>query len=102
MNLILYPRVSEKSYGQASDLNTYLFNVPLNANKIEIKKAVEAFYSVKVEAVNIVRMEGKPKNPIKKGGKRIAGKRSDYKKAYVSVTKGQTIPVFASEEEEKK
>lgn len=100
MNYVLYPRVSEKAYASATSLNTYVFNVPLDANKIEVKKAVEAQYSVSVETVNIVRMTGKAVNrAVNIRGLRTRGKRNDYKKAYVVVAKGQTIPVFAASEE---
>jgi large subunit ribosomal protein L23 len=102
MSLIIFPRVSEKSYAQATDENTYVFNVPINAAKIEIKKAVKEQFSVDVLGVNIVKMLGKPKQSVKKGGRRTKGKRSDYKKAYVTVKKGQTIPVFAANQEEDK
>lgn len=101
MTIIIYPRVSEKSYAQATELNTYVFNVPMKATKIEIKKSVKDKFSVDVLDVNIVRTIGKPKRTVKKGGKQTYGKRSDYKKAYVSVKKGQTIPVFAASEEKK-
>jgi large subunit ribosomal protein L23 len=101
MSLIIYPRVSEKSYAQATALNTYVFNVPMKATKIEIKNAVKDEYSVDVLNVNIVRTNGKPKRTVKKGGKQIHSKRSDYKKAYVTVKEGQTIPVFAASEETK-
>lgn len=103
MSFVLYPRISEKAYAQASALNTYVFNVPLETNKIEVKKLVEDQYSVKVETVNIVRMAGKAVNrPTGRRGKRTVGKRNDYKKAYVVVAEGQSIPVFAAQEEGKK
>lgn len=103
MNYVLYPRVSEKAYASATGLNTYVFNVPLDANKIEIKKTVEAQYSVTVKTVNIVRTTGKAVNRVaNRRGLRTRGKRSDYKKAYVVVAKGQTIPVFAAEDGEDK
>ena len=103
MSFVLYPRVSEKAYASATAQNNYVFNVPLTTNKIEIKKAVEAQYEVSVEAVNIVRMKGKQVNrAINNRGTRTRGKRIDYKKAYVVVKQGQTIPVFASAEEEEK
>jgi large subunit ribosomal protein L23 len=101
MSLVIYPRVSEKSYAVAGTENTYVFNVPVSANKIEVKNAVESQFSVNVETVNIIKMVGKTKRTVKKDGRRIYGKRSDYKKAYVKVKKGQTIPVFAAEEESK-
>ena len=101
MNLAIFPRVSERSYAQASELNTYTFNVPLEANKLEIKKAVESLYSVKVEKINIARITGKTKQAYKKRGKKITGKRSDYKKAYVKLAEGNTIPTFIPEEGDK-
>jgi large subunit ribosomal protein L23 len=94
--------MTEKTYSRAAAENTYVFNVPLKANKIAIKKEVELLYSVKVETVRIVRMLGKSKRTAKKGNRPTLGKRSDFKKAYVTVTKGQTIPTFAPPEEEKK
>lgn len=102
MNLVITPRVSEKAYGQAGALNTYVFVVPLTANKIEVKKAIESEYSVEVLEVNIARISGKTKKSYRKGGRTITGSRADTKKAYVRVKEGQTIPVFAAQEEEKK
>lgn len=102
MSLLIIPRMSEKAYGSATDKNTYVFNVPLSTNKIEIKKQVEAEYDVTVEAVNIVRTKGKVKRTVRKGGRTITGKRSDFKKAYVLLAEGQSIPVFAAVEEENK
>lgn len=101
MSIVIFPRVSEKAYGLATDKNTYVFNVPLTANKSEIQTEVESLYSVKVETINIVRMKGKIKRSVKKGGRQVYGKRADFKKAYVVVAKGQTIPVFAAKEGEK-
>jgi large subunit ribosomal protein L23 len=101
MTLVITPRLSEKGYSAAADLNTYVFNVPLASNKIEIKKAVEALYNVKVQTVNIVRMQGKTKRTVRKGGRQITGKRIDFKKAYVLLENGQSIPVFAAEEGDK-
>jgi large subunit ribosomal protein L23 len=103
MNLVITPRASEKAYALSASENTYVFVVPLGSNKIEIKKAIEAEYSVNVKAVNIVRQDGKKKAAAK--GKRVkpgVGKRNDHKKAYVTVAEGQTIPVFANQEGEGK
>lgn len=99
MSINLYPRLTDKTYASATTGNVYVFNVPLNTNKIIIKKEVEKLYSVNVETVNIVRMVGKSKASVRKHGGRVSGKTSDYKKAYVTVKKGQTIPVFAAPEE---
>jgi large subunit ribosomal protein L23 len=102
MEIVIYPRLTDKTYANATSGNTYVFNVPLSANKIQVKEVVEQLYSVSVETVNIVRMIGKSKRTVRKGGRQLLGKRSNYKKAYVTVKKGQTIPVFAATEEETK
>ncbi len=67
----------------------YTFKVSLHANKIEIRKAVEAVFGVKVKSVNTIRMTGK----FKRMGKYI-GKRPDYKKAIVTLHEGETIEFF--------
>ncbi len=103
MNMLISPRVSEKAYELSSEKNTFVFIVPLTANKIEVKKAVESEYSVEVVSVNILKQDGKKKAAIK--GKRQrpgVGKRSDFKKACVTLKEGQTIPVFAAQEGEDK
>ena len=69
--------------------NKYTFQVPLAANKVEIRQAAEAIFKVKVLNVNTIRVFGK----TKRMGKNI-GKRSDYKKAIVKLAEGQTIPIF--------
>lgn len=99
VEFVLYPRVSEKAYMVANNLNTYVFNIPLSVNKPMLKVAVEAQYAVTVETVNIVRREGKKVNrAVNNRGLRTRGQRLAYKKAYVSVKKGDSIPVFAAEE----
>lgn len=102
MSIIVTPRISEKAYAQAGSLDTYVFVVPLSANKLQIKNAVEQDYSVNVLAVNIVRQNGKPKQSYRKGGRAMPGVRSDSKKAYVRIKSGQSIPVFAAQEQEAK
>ena len=97
---IITPRISEKAYGQAGNINVYTFIVPSNLNKIEIKKRVESEYSVKVLNVNVLVQKGKTKAALR--GKRNrpgTGKRSDFKKAYVTLTEGQSIPVFNTSQE---
>lgn len=97
---IIVPRISEKAYAQAEKDNVYTFIVPLDLNKIEIKKYVEMEFSVKVLSVNIAVQEGKRKAALK--GKRNrpgVGKRKDFKKAFVTLAEGQNIPVFNSTQE---
>lgn len=83
------PVVTEKSM-MGSQHGQVTFTVPLTATKPEIKSAVETLYSVKVTAVNTVLTKGKTKR-----FKGILGKRSDVKKAIVTLAEGQTIDVGA-------
>ena len=84
-NVILKPVVTEKST-ILSENNQIVFLVNINSNKIDIKKSVELIYGVKVNSVNIIRVKGKTK--VFKGK---IGKRSDFKKAIISLSKGQSI-----------
>jgi len=98
--MILRPRVSEKAYGLSLLRNTYVFDVPSNANRFEVAQAVAAQYEVTVESVNIMNIKGKVKRTIRKGGRPTMGKRSDVKKAYVTLKEGDSLPIFAAVEEE--
>jgi large subunit ribosomal protein L23 len=84
---ILGPVVTEKST-RASEHNQVIFRVPLTATKPEIKAAVEGLFSVKVTAVNTLRVKGKEKR-----FKNTIGVRSDWKKAMVTLAEGQSIDV---------
>ena len=84
-NVIQKPIVTEKST-ILSENNQIVFLVNINSNKIDIKKSIELIYGVKVNSVNIIRVKGKTK--VFKGK---VGKRSDYKKAIISLSKGQSI-----------
>lgn len=84
LNLI-QPRISEKA-GALGRLNKYVFVVKNKTNKVEVKKAVESKYQVKVVRVNIVNTKGK----IKRLGQ-IAGKTPGFKKAIVTLKKGESI-----------
>ena len=81
--------ISEKGTRIREVKNGYLFEVAPGANKIEIKKAVELIFSVKVRSVRTLRVHGKPKRLG-----RFAGHRSDWKKAVVTLRAGQTIELF--------
>lgn len=87
--IIITPMFTEKSTQAQTAQNAYTFKVSINANKIEIKKAVEKIFSVDVIDVNTIRMAGKPKRMG-----RFEGKRADWKKAVVTVKSGQTIADF--------
>jgi len=88
-DIIIRPIISEQSMNQLAD-KKYTFAVALNANKIEIKKAVEEIFGVKVESVNTMRVLGK----VKRMGVH-SGKRPDWKKAIVKLTEdSKTIEFF--------
>ena len=91
-DIIIRPVVSEKSYA-AYDANVYTFLVAPDANKIEIKQAVEAIFSVKVTNVNTVNRKGKRKRNRRTGG---YGTRPNSKRAIVSVAEGDSIEIFGS------
>ncbi len=90
-DIVVKPVVSEKSYKLANASNKYTFAVENDANKIEIKNAVEAKYKVKVEAVNIVVKPGKMKRDWKTNRK---SRKSDIRKAIVTLKKGDKIDEF--------
>jgi large subunit ribosomal protein L23 len=98
--MILRPRVSEKAYGLSQVRNTYVFEVPKDANKLTVALAVAAQFKVTVEDVNITNLKGKAKRTVRKGGKAVAGRDVDVKKAYVTLRAGDGIAIFASEEEQ--
>lgn len=87
-NVLVRPLVTEKASHLASS-GKYAFIVSLDANKISVAKTVEALYGVKVEKVNVINMEGKA---VVRG--RIKGKRSDFKKAVVTLKKGESISLY--------
>lgn len=98
--LILKPRLSEKAYGLSQAARTYVFEVPADANKHTVARAVAAQFDVSVENVNITNIPGKAKRTVYKGGKAVKGRESDTKKAYVTLAEGAHLPIFAVEEEE--
>ena len=85
--VIRAPLVTEKST-LASEHNQVVFKVPLDASKPEIKAAVEDLFKVKVKAINTLRQKGKTKR-----FRGRPGKRSDIKKAYVTLEEGHNIDV---------
>jgi large subunit ribosomal protein L23 len=91
-DIIIRPVVSEKSYA-AFDENVYTFVVAGDANKIEIRRAVEEIFGVKVTNVNTVNRKGKRKRNRRTGG---YGTRPDSKRAIVSLAEGDTIEIFGS------
>jgi large subunit ribosomal protein L23 len=86
-DVIRKPIITEKAT-MASEANAVVFEVAIDANKPQIKEAVEAVFGVKVKAVNTTITKGKVKR-----FKGIAGKRKDVKKAYVTLEEGNAIDV---------
>lgn len=90
-DVIEYPVITEKSQQSADALNKFIFYVSSFANKVSIKKAVEALFSVDVLKVNIINEKGKVKRHRGR-----TGRLKDQKKAIVTVAQGQTIDTGTS------
>ena len=89
-DIIIKPVITEQSMADVAD-KKYVFQVAIDADKTQIKAAVEEIFGVKVAKVNTVRMQGK----VKRNGAYPAGKRADYKKAVVTLTAdSKTIEFF--------
>ncbi len=86
--VVLGPVITEKAT-EGSEHNQVTFRVVLDARKPEIKAAVEALFSVKVKAVNTMRVKGKSKR-----FRNVPGRRSDWKKAIVTLQEGHSIDVM--------
>ena len=83
-DIIRRPLITEKTTLQREIANTYAFEVAMSANKIEVRRAVEAQFKVRVAEVRLARMHGKER---RQG--RFAGRRPDWKKAYVRLVEGE-------------
>ena len=95
MGIIMKPIVTEKMTGLGEKLNRYGFRVQKDANKIQIKQAVEAMYNVTVTDVNTAIVAPKKKSRFTKSGQ-IVGKTAAYKKAFVTVKKGEQIDFYSN------
>lgn len=95
MAIIVKPIVTEKMTGLGEKLNRYGFRVDKNANKIQIKEAVEALYNVTVVDVNTMIVAPKLKNRYTRSGV-IKGKTSAYKKAIVTLKEGEQIDFYSN------
>jgi large subunit ribosomal protein L23 len=89
-DVIRRPLVTEKGVAKKDDERTLCFEVAPDANKTQVKAAVEKLFKVKVEEVRTANFEGK----LRRRG-RFAGYRSDWKKAYVRLKQGEKVPDFA-------
>lgn len=100
--LTLRPRLNEKTYGLAAS-RVYVFDVDRAVNRHAVARAVESQFEVKVSGVKTANISGKSKRVISLTGKRMKntnGRRSDFKKAYVTLAEGNALPFFEAIEEE--
>ena len=95
MSIQIQPIVSEKANAISEKTNRYSFKVSPDANKFQIKDAVEKLYDVKVVGVSTMNYDGKKKQRYTKSGI-IRGKVAAFKKAVVTVAEGQTIDFYSN------
>lgn len=93
--VLIKPILTEKANSQQESLRRYAFRVARKANKLEIKKAVEAMYGVTIIDVNTVVVPGKNKTRYTKKGF-VQGQKPSYKKAMVTVAEGETIDLYSN------
>lgn len=91
--VIQRPIVTEKGTGLKEGLNRYVFRVDVNANKRQIKKAVETMFDVRVTDVRTAIYRGKRTVVMNRAG-RFEGYKSNWKKAYVTLAQGDSIDLF--------
>jgi large subunit ribosomal protein L23 len=87
--ILVRPLVTEKSHGELERTGAYTFVVGIDANKIEIARAIEKQFNVKVRDVRTMRYAGKEKRMG-----RFVGRKAAWKKAVVSLAEGDTIEIF--------
>ena len=87
--IVRRPLVTEKSTGMKDASNVIAFEVSPNANKIQVKNAIEELFKVKVAEVRLLNVRGKTKRLG-----RFVGRRRDWRKAYVKLAAGQQAPEF--------
>ena len=90
--VLLGPHITEKAASATGSATQVAFKVATDASKLEVKKAVEKLFEVKVEGVRVINVKGKTRRT-----KTGMGKRSDWKKAYVRLTEGQDIDFSVTE-----
>ena len=94
MSILKRPLVTEE-VSALNEKSKYGFVVDIDANKVEIKNAVEKMYGVKVQSVNTISMMGKHKTRYTKAGV-LAGRKVNFKKAIVTLTKGEVIDFYSN------
>lgn len=102
-HLALKPRLSEKTYALSEERNTYVFDVPADANRHSVASAVAIQYEVSVESVRIANLPKKAKRTYRRGDRVVVrGHTSPVRKAYVRLKEGDKLPIFSAAEEDKK
>lgn len=96
--ILIKPVITEKASKLSDKRGTYVFVVNKDANKIEIKKTVEERYNVSVNSVNTAVIPGKPKSRSTKTAI-VRGRKSPYKKAFVTLVAGESIDIFGNVED---
>ncbi len=91
-DILIRPIITEKSAFQSSSLNQYVFEVPMDATRTDIRDAVEKAFDVTVLKVNTINVA--PKVGRKGRSRRLAIKKSAYKKAIVKINPEDRIPIF--------
>ncbi len=94
-DILIKPHITERTALMSEKENKYVFFVHLNANKIQIKGAIEAMYGVSVDSVNTLISPGKKKSRYTKSGI-LQGKTSAKKKAIVRIAEGDTIDFYSN------
>ncbi|MCL5028302.1 MAG: 50S ribosomal protein L23 [Bacteroidetes bacterium] len=92
-DVLISPLITEKMTNLTADTGKYGFLVNPKSNKIEIAKAIEKKFDVHVETVRTINHPGKMKTQFRKSG-RFSGKTSKFKKAIITLKKGETIEIF--------
>jgi len=95
MTVILKPIITEKMTHLGEKLNRYGFMVDRKANKLQIMQAIKDLYGVEVTSVNTMVFSGKNKSRFTKSGV-ISGRTNTYKKAIVTLAKGETIDFYSN------
>ena len=95
MSILIKPIITEKATNDSELNNRYSFQVNTKANKVEIKKAIEAFYGVTVEKVRTINVRPDRKTKFTKTGVQH-GKTNAVKKAIVQLAEGETIDLYAN------
>ena len=99
-SLVMVPIITEKMHNLQEAQNSYAFKVMPGSNKLEIKKAVEERFGVRVKHVRTMNIKGKKRTTsVKSGGRviRTSGKKANWKKAIVTLLPGETLDIYGNE-----